>query len=75
MSGWSTRIDRERDRDAEQAEVDDVLALVGDRPLRQHFLQFARGHQAAGEGEGAENHLQRPAPTITNARNVRGARR
>ena len=45
--------------DRQQREVDDVLALVGDGPLRQDLLQFARGHQASGEGQRAEDDLQR----------------
>ena len=40
--------------DGEQHEVDGVLVLVGDGPLRQDLLQLAHGHQAAGEGEEAE---------------------
>ena len=37
----------------------DVLEAISDRPLRnpRHFLQFARGHQAAGEREKAQDHL------------------
>ena len=42
---------------AEQQEVEDVLVAVGDRPRRQHFLQLAGGHQAAGEGQVSEQHL------------------
>ena len=42
----------------EQRQVDDVLPLVGDRPLRQDLLQFPRGHQAARERERAEDDLQ-----------------
>ena len=41
----------ERRGDAEQREVDEVLTAVGDGALGQHLLQFAHGHQAAGEGE------------------------
>ena len=48
----------QRDGQGEEAEVDEVLALVGDRPLRQDLLQLARGHQAARERERAEDHLQ-----------------
>ena len=47
------------DGDGEQAEVDEVLSFIGDGALRQDFLQFARGHQAAGEGERAEDDLER----------------
>ena len=55
--------DRARDRRraaiaiAEQRQVDHVLAAVGDRPGRDHLLELARRHQAAGEGEEAEQHL------------------
>ena len=42
-----------------QAEVDDVLSLVRDRPLRQDLLELAGGHQAARERERAEDDLQR----------------
>ena len=44
---------------AEEAEVDEVLSFVGDGALRQDLLQLARGHQAAGEGERAEDDLER----------------
>src|SRR5664279_4917901 len=40
-------------------QVDEVLPLIGDRPLRQDFLKLARGHQAAGNGESAEDDFQR----------------
>src|SRR5204863_3526817 len=45
--------------DEQQQEIDDVLQRIRDRPLRDpfHFLQLARGHEAAGEGEIAENDL------------------
>jgi predicted aspartyl protease len=39
------------DGDRQQQKIQDVLVLVGDRPRRQHFLQLAGGHQAAGEGQ------------------------
>ncbi len=45
---------RQAQRDGEQGEVDGVLITVGDGPLRQDLLQFAHGHEAAGEGEEAE---------------------
>src|SRR5713101_1891514 len=41
----------------QHAEVDEVLSFIGDGALRQNFLQLAGGHQAAGEGERAENHF------------------
>ena len=44
---------------ASRREIDDVLAFVGDRPLRQDFLQLAGGHQAARERERAQNDFRR----------------
>ena len=44
-------------RNGEQQQVDQVLAFIGERALRQDFLQFPGGHQAAGEGQGAEDDL------------------
>src|SRR5216684_814840 len=41
----------------QHAEVDEVLSFIRDGALRQNFLQLAGGHQAAGEGERAENHF------------------
>ena len=51
----------ERDQDGcpEHRQADEVLPLVGNGPLRQHFLQLPRGDQASGEGERADNHFQR----------------
>ena len=37
---------------------DDVLALVGHRRAGDEALELAEGHQAAGEGEEAEEHLE-----------------
>ena len=45
------------DGDREQRQVDDVLAAIGDRPRRHDLLQLAGGHQAAGERQAAEDHL------------------
>ena len=42
----------------EQREVDHVLVAVGDGPLRQHLLQLAHGHQAAREGQEAEQRFE-----------------
>src|SRR5215471_3541096 len=47
------------DRGGEQQQVDQVLVAVGDRPRRNDLLQLPRRHQAAGEGEEAEDHLER----------------
>ncbi len=44
-------------RDQRQQPVEDVLVLEGDGPRRQHFLELAGGHQAAGERQVAEQHL------------------
>ena len=44
---------------ASSAKIDEVLALVSDRPLRQNFLQLSRRHQAAGKSQRAENHFHR----------------
>ena len=43
---------------ASSAEVDEVLVAVGDRPRRHDLLQLARGHQAAGERQVPEDHLE-----------------
>ena len=51
--------DAEGDGQQQQADVDDVLDRVGHRPLRDplHLLQLPGRHEAAGEGEEAEQHL------------------
>ncbi len=46
-------------RDCQQREVDDILTFIGDGALRQDFLKFSGGHQAAGERESAQNYLHR----------------
>ncbi len=33
------------------------MSFIGDGALRQNFLELAGGHQAAGEGERAENYF------------------
>ena len=43
--------------DAEEAQVHEVLAGVGDRAGRDHFLELPGRHQAPGEGQVAEQHL------------------
>ncbi len=47
------------ERGGEDADVDDVLALVGDGALGDplDLLELAGGHEAAGEGEEAEDDL------------------
>ena len=49
------------DRDAEQHEVHEVLPAIGNRPGRDHLLQLAGGHQAAGERQIAEDAPRRRA--------------
>ena len=51
----------ERDRDREHPDVDKVLAGIGDGSLRNpaHFLQLARRHETAREGEESENDFGR----------------
>ena len=39
-------------------EVDEVLSFIDDGALRQDFLQLAGGHQAAGEGERADDYFE-----------------
>ena len=41
-----------------EAEVDEILTLVGDRSLRQELLQLAGGHQASRERERPQDDLQ-----------------
>src|SRR5882672_3327070 len=43
----------------EHAEVDDILSLEDDWALRQDFLQFSGGHQAACKCERSEDHFHR----------------
>src|ERR1039458_1883723 len=49
----------DRQRASEQRKVDQVLAFVSERPLRQNFLQLASSHQAASYGQAAKNDFQR----------------
>jgi hypothetical protein len=53
------------DGHAERDEVDDVLARVDPRPLRNplDFLELRRGDDRAGEGEVAEDDLERRSPS------------
>src|ERR1039457_3906258 len=59
------------DSNRQHRQVDEVLPLIGDWPLRQDFLQLARGHQAAGNGETAEDDFQRKH-RHHERRNIRG---
>ncbi len=43
----------------QQHKIDEVLAFIGQRALRQNFLQLTGGHQTSGKGEAAENHFER----------------
>ena len=58
-SGWNISHSAMHHGRRQHRQVDDVLPSVGNGPLRQHFLQLARGDQAAGEGQRADNHFQR----------------
>ena len=49
---------RDRQGAGEENKVDEVLAFVSQRALRQNFLQLAGGHQAPGYGEPSENDLE-----------------
>ncbi len=59
VAGIVDEIGGDADRDGEEQEVDEVLTFICDGALRQDFLQFSGGHQAAGEGERAENYFHR----------------
>ena len=60
LLGMEDQVGRDRRRDtARDREIDEILALEGDRPLRQDLLELAGGHQAAGEGQRAQDDLQR----------------
>ncbi len=52
-------VDADDERRDQQPDVQDVLPAVGDRPLRQDFLQLAERHQRPREGQEAEQHLER----------------
>ena len=56
--GSMRQVDAGGDRDREQREVDQVLAAIGDRPRRHDLLELAGRHQAAREGEEAEDDLE-----------------
>ena len=57
-SGCENQVSGDDQGEGKNRQIDDVLALVGNRPLRQKLLELAGGHQAAGERERAENDLQ-----------------
>jgi hypothetical protein len=48
--GMQYEVARTTDREQRQ-KVDEVLSFISNRALRQDFLQFAGGHQTAGEGQ------------------------
>src|ERR1700675_4652700 len=48
----------DRESAGEQHKVDEVLAFVSQRPLRQNFLQLSGSHQAPGYGQPSENDLE-----------------
>ena len=58
LVGIDRQVDAGADRDRQQPQVDDVLVRIGDRPRRHDLLQLARGHQAAGERQVAEDDLE-----------------
>ena len=55
---------------AENAQIDDVLAAIGDGPRGQNLLQLSEGHQARGEGQKAEQ-VSTTRATITKPCGVR----
>ena len=57
--GMQHQVNGDPDRDPNSSEVDEVLSFIGNRPLRQDFLQLSRRHQAAGEGQAAEDDFHR----------------
>src|ERR1700722_2377326 len=57
VAGIVDEVRGDGDRDREQRKVDEILTFICDGALGQDFLQFSRGHQAACEGEGAENYF------------------
>jgi hypothetical protein len=57
-------------RGGQKQKVDEVLAFVSQRALRQNLLQLARRHQASRDGQPAEDHLDREH-RHHEARNVR----
>src|SRR5271170_7813882 len=59
MARIANEISGDADGYGEEQEIDEVLSFICDGALRQDFLKFSRGHQAAGERQGAENHFHR----------------
>ena len=49
---------RQQNGNGQQRQVHEVLPAIGDGPLRQDFLQLARGHQAARESERAQDDFE-----------------
>ena len=73
FSGKETRWAATKMRDDEQRKIDVILALEGDRPLGQDFLELSRGHQASGEGQRAKDHFDRDHDMVNGG--TSGARR
>src|SRR6185437_2639192 len=51
--------DRDHNRGAKDREAHDVLSAVSNRALRENFLEFSGGNQAACEGQRTDDHLHR----------------
>ena len=49
----------DNDCDSQEPQVNNVLSSIRDGPLRQDFLQFSRGHKAAGKRQRTEDNFQR----------------
>ena len=60
--GMEDQPQRDEHGRAEHREADEVLPFVSDGTLRQDFLEFPRGDQAAREGERPDDHLERRSP-------------
>src|ERR1700728_1987036 len=52
-------VDGASDGHYEQQQVNQILPFIRNRTLRQNFLQFSRGHQAARKSQTSENHFHR----------------
>ncbi len=56
--GMNDESDDQSKRGRENGQADIVLTFISDGTLRQNFLQFAGGDQAASKGQRADNHFQ-----------------
>src|ERR1700722_15895587 len=57
--GMQHEVDGASYGDDEEHEVDEILAFIGNGPLRQNFLELSRSHQTAGKCEAAEDDFHR----------------